>query len=60
MHRIDHATAAPGELFTEGNPATATPATIVTHDWLNDVQENICGVVEAAGTTLAKGDYSQL
>lgn len=60
MHRIDHATAAPGDLFTEGNPATATPATTVTDDWLNDVQENICEVVEAAGITLVKGEFTQL
>lgn len=60
MHRIDHATAAPGNLFTEGNPATATPATTVTDDWLNDVQGNICDVVEAAGIALVKGDYTQL
>lgn len=60
MHRIDHATAAPGNLFTEGNPATATPATTVTDDWLNDVQGNICEVVETAGLALVKGDYTQL
>lgn len=60
MHRIDHATAAPGDLFTEGNPATATPATTVTDDWLNDVQENICAVVEAAGIPLVKGNFTQL
>lgn len=60
MHRIDHATAAPGDFFTEGNPATATPATTVTDDWLNDVQENICDVIENAGLALAKGDYTQL
>lgn len=60
MHRIDHATAAPGNLFTEGNPATATPATTVTDDWLNDVQGNICDVVETAGLALIKGDYTQL
>lgn len=60
MHRIDHATAAPGNLFTEGNPATATLATTVTDDWLNDVQGNICDVVETAGLALIKGDYTQL
>jgi len=60
MHRIDHATAAPGNLFTEGSPATATPSTTVTDDWLNDVQENICDVVEAAGIPLTKGNYTQL
>lgn len=60
MHRIDHPTAAPGNLFTDGNPATATPATTVTDDWLNDVQGNICDVVENAGIALVKGNYTQL
>lgn len=60
MHRIDHATAAPGNLFTEGNPATATPATTVTDDWLNDVQENVCEVIEYAGLALVKGTATQL
>jgi microcystin-dependent protein len=60
MHRIDHPTAAPGNLFTEGNPATSTPATVATDDWLNDVQGNICDVVEQTGIALVKGDYTQL
>jgi len=60
MHRIDHATALPGNLFTEGNPATATPATTVTDDWLNDVQGNICDVIETAGIELDKGEFTQL
>ena len=60
-HRIDHVTAAPGGLFTEGNPATGTPATRVTDDWLNDtVQEEICGVIEADGITLDKANNKQL
>lgn len=60
MHRIDHATAAPGNLFTEGNPATATPATSVTDDWLNDMQENLAQLVEAASIALVKGDGTQV
>ncbi|MEW5893392.1 MAG: hypothetical protein AB1697_09655 [Pseudomonadota bacterium] len=60
MHRIDHATAAPGNLFTEGNPATATPATTVTDDWLNDMQENLAQLVEAASIALVKGDGTQV
>lgn len=51
MKRIDHATAV-AERFTGGNPATGTPATIVTYDWLNQVQEEICTVIEDAGITL--------
>lgn len=61
MHRIDHATAAPGELFTEGNPsAPPTPATTVTADWLNDMQENLAQLVEAASIALVKGDGTQV
>lgn len=70
MHRIDHPTAvaerpapaAPGTpgYFDGGDPQTARDATWVTPDWANDVQENICQVVEAAGIALAKGDVTQL
>jgi hypothetical protein len=60
MHRIDSDGATVDNQFTEGNPATGTPATQVSDDWLNDVQENICEVIEDAGLTLAKGDHSQL
>lgn len=70
MHRIDHPTAvgsppapdAPGTpgYFTAGNPQTSVPATVVTKDWANDVQENICGVIEGAGYALDKGNYTQL
>lgn len=60
-HRIDHATAAPGNLFTEGDPLVPTPPTRVTDDWLNDtVQEEICNSVEDAGMTLDKADNNQL
>lgn len=60
MHRIDDATAAPGNLFTEAGPGNIPPATRVSDDWLNDVQENICQAIEGAGIALVKGDYTQL
>lgn len=60
MHRIDGAGAAPGNLFTEGNPTAGTPATVVTDDWLNAVQEEISTVVEAAGIALSKPSNNQL
>lgn len=59
MHRIDGVGATVNNLFTEGNPP-ATPATVVTDDWLNDVQEAIANVIEAAGITLVKGTQTQL
>lgn len=60
MHRIDAAGFAAGNLFTDGNPSTGTPATVVDAAWLNDLQENVAQLVEAAGIVLSKGDYTQL
>lgn len=54
MHKIDgygHS----ANTFTEGDPANAVPATVVTDDWLNDVQGELAGAVEAGGQTLEKG-----
>ena len=60
MHRIDGPGATVGNLFTEGNPATAVPATDVTDDWLNDVQEELISILTAAGITPVKGDQNQV
>jgi len=60
MHRIDHVTAAPGGLFTEGNPSGTVPATTVTADWLNALQEEIANVIDLAGDELDKEDNTQL
>ncbi len=57
-HRIDgdgHVS----NMFTEGVP-NVTPATQVTDDWLNDVQEEICNFVEDQGVTLVKGTGTQM
>lgn len=59
MHRID-AQGHVGNRFTEGNPAAGQMATRVSSAFLNDVQENICRVIEQAGLTLAKGAEDQL
>lgn len=59
MHRIDGA-GHQNNLFTEGDPQTATPATTVTDDWLNAYQEELCYVIEQAGITLNKADNTQL
>lgn len=61
MHRTD----APGNLaglFTEGDPygSPATGGTVVSSDWLNDVQENLAGAIEGAGLVLEKGNFGQL
>lgn len=60
MHRIDGSGATEANLFTEGDPSGGVPATTVTDDWLNAVQEEVAGVVEGAGLTLNKADNTQL
>ena len=60
MHRIDHETATSDNKFTEGNPTVPIPATVVTDDWLNAVQEEIAGAIEASGQTLDKSNNNQL
>lgn len=65
MKRIQHATAVASEpspgasgttgFFTEGNPGTGTPATVVSDDWLNDVQEELVGPIVLAGLTPTAG-----
>lgn len=55
MHRIDGPGATVDKKFTEGDPAGGVQATVVTDDWLNDVQENIMKVLSAAGVTAVKG-----
>lgn len=59
MHRIDGPGAVNG-LFTEGDPTAPQMATVVSADWLNDVQENLARAIESAGITPVKGDYNQL
>lgn len=46
--------------FQAGNPTTGQPATAPGPDWMNAVQEEICGVIEWAGITLSDGDNGQL
>lgn len=46
--------------FTEGNPATSVPATTVTGEWLNAVQEELLAPIIAAGLTPTKGTRNQL
>ncbi|HDR8944332.1 TPA: hypothetical protein QDA71_001312 [Burkholderia vietnamiensis] len=70
MYRIDDATAATSlptpeaagteGYFTEGNPATGTPATKVRGSWLNMIQEELCAVLAAAGIARSKTNYNQV
>lgn len=70
MYQIDNSTAATTQpaataagtagFFTDGNPATSTPATIVPAEWLNAVMMELSNVVTAAGLTLSKPTYNQV
>lgn len=54
MHRIDGADNVANH-FDEGPPGT-----VITDDWLNDVQETLANYIESVGITLVKGTYTQL
>lgn len=61
MHRIDGAGATVGGQWTEGNPGTGTPATEITADWMNAIQNELENViVTEAELTLNKASNSQL
>lgn len=66
MHRIDVDSReidgnGPGkDGFTEGDPQTQIPGTVLSVPWTNDVQENLCRAIEGSGQALIKGDYTQL
>lgn len=70
MFKIDDATAAAvlptpaaagtAGYFTEGDPGGSVPATVVTADWLNAVQEEIAYTITQTGGTLSKTDRTQL
>ncbi|MFL9893738.1 gp53-like domain-containing protein [Paraburkholderia sp. RL17-381-BIF-C] len=70
MFRIDDATAATSlptpeaagteGYWTEGNPATGTPATNVRGSWLNMIQEELRAIVVAGGLTPSKTTYTQV
>lgn len=70
MYQIDNATAATSQpastpagtagFFTDGNPATNVPATIVPAEWLNSVMMELVNLVLAGGLTLQKNSFNQL
>lgn len=53
------ATVAPG-YFTEGNPGGGVPATAVTADWLNGVQEELAALITMEGASLSKSNLAQV
>ncbi|WP_232438140.1 hypothetical protein [Burkholderia ubonensis] len=70
MYQIDNSTAATSQpaataagsagFFTDGNPATGAPATILPAEWLNAVMMELANVVTGAGLTLSKSTYNQV
>ena len=70
MLAIDNATAVPNRpaanpagapgWFTEGNPAAGQPATVLSADWLNEVQAEILAVLAAAAIAPNKTKSDQL
>lgn len=55
MKRIDTFGATFDNKFTSGDPIGGVPATRVSADFMNVIQEEIAGVVESAGITLDQG-----
>lgn len=66
MHRIDTPTAQKDKFgagkngFTRGNPQTGTPATDLDDDYFDMLQEELAGIIEAAGIVLDKSKRDQL
>ena len=70
MHRVDTATAVatpPTQnpagtqgYFSQGSPTGSPPATVPGQDWFNSVQEELVGVILAAGLTPSKANNAQL
>lgn len=46
--------------FTDGNPATNTPATIVSSDWFNAITDELLNILIVAGVTPAKATHNQV
>jgi hypothetical protein len=60
MHRIDGAGSTVDNKFTEGDPVGGVQATVVTAPWLNDMQEELMSVLNAAAIAPVKGTQDQL
>lgn len=60
MHRIDGPGATIDNRFTDGDPVGGIPATMVTDEWANDVQEELMSVLAAGGVAPVKGTQDQL
>lgn len=60
MFRIDSDGATVGNRFTEGDPGLSIPATVVSDEILNNIQEEIIKPIEQMGIVLSKANEGQL
>ncbi|MDE3022272.1 MAG: hypothetical protein KGI54_10465 [Pseudomonadota bacterium] len=54
------AAAGTGGYFTDGNPATSSPATVLRSDFMNMIMEELLNIVSAAGIAPSKTTYNQV
>ena len=47
-------------VFRDDDAANGIPGTIVTADWLNTIQEELCAIVEKSGSALEAANSSQI
>lgn len=59
MFRIDSSGATVDNRFTEGDPALSIPSTVVSAEWLNNVQEELVKTIEEMGIGLDKLQENQ-
>lgn len=60
MERINHPSATPDHKFTEGDPALGIPATTVTANHMNGVQEELIHILEEAEITPDGANLTQV
>jgi len=60
MYKIDGPGATPDGHFTEGDPIGGVPATVVTDDFMNDVQDELLNILAAASITPAVNTRNQV
>lgn len=60
MNRIDTTGATAENQFTVGNPLGGAPATVLGAEFMNDLQEELLAVIEAALLTPTKGLQTQI
>lgn len=60
MHKIDSTGATVDNEFTDGNPLTGTPATVVGAKWLNTLQRELVAILAAASITPDDGNDAQV